>query len=186
MKKRKLLAVTLLSTILLNSAVPLVVADTSLRNNTSSTDQPTTADTDTDDESETAKKDKKSKETASQHDTQKDLSHHTITQPPLQMILSRPIRHHLKLLTNQIKTKTTPSNQTAVINPPHLPKTSRLKKSHKTKMADLPHHLISKKIRHLIKHQKNQLIKPLKKDQKNQLKKPQSQIVTLQNPSNLL
>ncbi|AAT87858.1 immunogenic secreted protein [Streptococcus pyogenes JRS4] len=72
MKKRKLLAVTLLSTILLNSAAPLVVADTSLRNNTSSTDQPTTADTDTDDESETAKKDKKSKETASQHDTQKD------------------------------------------------------------------------------------------------------------------
>ncbi|HEP1358030.1 TPA: hypothetical protein VB399_001621, partial [Streptococcus pyogenes] len=56
MKKRKLLAVTLLSTILLNSAVPLVVADTSLRNSTSSTDQPTTADTDTDDESETAKK----------------------------------------------------------------------------------------------------------------------------------
>ncbi|HER9749644.1 TPA: hypothetical protein VM641_001593 [Streptococcus pyogenes] len=55
MKKRKLLAVTLLSTILLNSAVPLVVADTSLRNNPSSTDQPTTADTDTDDESETAK-----------------------------------------------------------------------------------------------------------------------------------
>ncbi|HER6178662.1 immunogenic secreted protein [Streptococcus pyogenes] len=72
MKKRKLLAVTLLSTILLNSAVPLVVADTSLRNSTSSTDQPTTADTDTDDESETPKKDKKSKETASQHDTQKD------------------------------------------------------------------------------------------------------------------
>lgn len=56
MKKRKLLAVTLLSTILLNSAVPLVVADTSLRNNTLSTDQPTTADTATDDESETAKK----------------------------------------------------------------------------------------------------------------------------------
>ncbi|HER2924238.1 TPA: CHAP domain-containing protein, partial [Streptococcus pyogenes] len=72
MKKRKLLAVTLLSTILLNSAVPLVFADTSLRNSTSSTDQPTTADTDTDDESETPKKDKKSKETASQHDTQKD------------------------------------------------------------------------------------------------------------------
>lgn len=65
MKKRKLLAVTLLSTILLNSAVPLVVADTSLRNSTSSTDQPTTADTDTDDESETPKKDKKSKETDS-------------------------------------------------------------------------------------------------------------------------
>ncbi|HGK8115894.1 immunogenic secreted protein [Streptococcus pyogenes] len=83
MKKRKLLAVTLLSTILLNSAVPLVVADTSLRNNTSSTDQPTTADTDTDDESETAKKDKKSKETASQHDTQKDhKSSHTHPTPP--------------------------------------------------------------------------------------------------------
>lgn len=83
MKKRKLLAVTLLSTILLNSAVPLVVADTSLRNSTSSTDQPTTADTDTDDESETAKKDKKSKETASQHDTQKDhKSSHTHPTPP--------------------------------------------------------------------------------------------------------
>ncbi|HFH9684177.1 immunogenic secreted protein [Streptococcus pyogenes] len=83
MKKRKLLAVTLLSTILLNSAVPLVVADTSLRNNTSSTDQPTTADTDTDDESETPKKDKKSKETASQHDTQKDhKSSHTHPTPP--------------------------------------------------------------------------------------------------------
>lgn len=80
MKKRKLLAVTLLSTILLNSAVPLVVADTSLRNNTSSTDQPTTADTDTDDESETAKR-QKSKETASQYDTQKTVSHHTITYP---------------------------------------------------------------------------------------------------------
>lgn len=62
MKKRKLLAVTLLSTILLNSAVPLVVADTSLRNNTSSTDQPTTADTATDDESETAKKTKPRKQ----------------------------------------------------------------------------------------------------------------------------
>lgn len=83
MKKRKLLAVTLLSTILLNSAVPLVVADTSLRNSTSSTDQPTTADTDTDDESETPKKDKKSKETASQHDTQKDhKSSHTHPTPP--------------------------------------------------------------------------------------------------------
>ncbi|HEP1432077.1 TPA: CHAP domain-containing protein [Streptococcus pyogenes] len=83
MKKRKLLAVTLLSTILLNSAVPLVVADTSLRNNTSSTDQPTTADTDMDDESETAKKDKKSKETASQHDTQKDHKpSHTHPTPP--------------------------------------------------------------------------------------------------------
>ncbi|HHK1020431.1 TPA: CHAP domain-containing protein [Streptococcus pyogenes] len=83
MKKRKLLAVTLLSTILLNSAVPLVVADTSLRNSTSSTDQPTTADTDTDDESETAKKDKKSKETASQHDTQKDHKpSHTHPTPP--------------------------------------------------------------------------------------------------------
>lgn len=70
MKKRKLLAVTLLSTILLNSAVPLVVADTSLRNNTSSTDQPTTADTDMDDERKQQKD--KSKETASQHDTQKD------------------------------------------------------------------------------------------------------------------
>ncbi|HEP1546133.1 immunogenic secreted protein [Streptococcus pyogenes] len=83
MKKRKLLAVTLLSTILLNSAVPLVVADTSLRNSTSSTDQPTTADTDTDDESETPKKDKKSKETASQHDTQKDHkpSHNHPTPP---------------------------------------------------------------------------------------------------------
>lgn len=186
MKKRKLLAVTLLSTILLNSAVPLVVADTSLRNNTSSTDQPTTADTDTDDESETAKKTKKARKQRRSTTPKKTISHHTLTQPLLQMILSRPIRHHLKLLTNQIKTKTTPSNQTAVINPPHLPKTSRLKKSHKTKMADLPHHLISKKIRHLIKHQKNQLIKPLKKDQKKQLKKPQSQIVTLQNPSNLL
>ncbi|HEP6064352.1 TPA: CHAP domain-containing protein [Streptococcus pyogenes] len=83
MKKRKLLAVTLLSTILLNSAVPLVVADTSLRNSTSSTDQPTTADTDTDDESETPKKDKKSKETASQHDTQKDHKpSHTHPTPP--------------------------------------------------------------------------------------------------------
>ncbi|HEP7390468.1 TPA: CHAP domain-containing protein [Streptococcus pyogenes] len=83
MKKRKLLAVTLLSTILLNSAVPLVVADTSLRNNTSSTDQPTTADNDTDDESETPQKDKKSKETASQHDTQKDhKSSHTHPTPP--------------------------------------------------------------------------------------------------------
>ncbi|HEP1515415.1 immunogenic secreted protein [Streptococcus pyogenes] len=83
MKKRKLLAVTLLSTILLNSAVPLVVADTSLRNSTSSTDQPTTADTDMDDESETAKKDKKSKETASQHDTQKDHKpSHTHPTPP--------------------------------------------------------------------------------------------------------
>lgn len=174
MKKRKLLAVTLLSTILLNSAVPLVVADTSLRNNTSSTDQPTTADTDTDDESETAKKDKKARKQRHSTTPKKTISHHTITYPSLQMILSRPIRHHLKLLTNQIKTKTTPINQTAVINPPHLSKTSRLKKSHKTKMADLPHHLISKKIRHLIKHQKNQL------------KKPQSQIVTLQNPSNLL
>lgn len=174
MKKRKLLAVTLLSTILLNSAVPLVVADTSLRNNTSSTDQPTTADTDTDDESETAKKDKKARKQRHSTTPKKTISHHTITYPPLQMILSRPIRHHLKLLTNQIKTKTTPINQTAVINPPHLPKTSRLKKSHKTKIADLPHHLISKKIRHLIKHQKNQLKKPLKKDQKNQLKNPRA------------
>lgn len=83
MKKRKLLAVTLLSTILLNSAVPLVVADTSLRNNTLSTDQPTTADTATDDESETAKKDKKTKETASQYDTQKDHKPSHDHLPPL-------------------------------------------------------------------------------------------------------
>lgn len=67
MKKRKLLAVTLLSTILLNSAVPLVVADTSLRNSTSSTDQPTTADTDTDDESETPKDKSKGNSVAARH-----------------------------------------------------------------------------------------------------------------------
>lgn len=83
MKKRKLLAVTLLSTILLNSAVPLVVADTSLRNNTSSTDQPTTADTDMDDESETAKKrQKKARKQRRSTTPKKTISHHTLTQPP--------------------------------------------------------------------------------------------------------
>lgn len=81
MKKRKLLAVTLLSTILLNSAVPLVVADTSLRNSTSSTDQPTTADTDTDDESETPK-DKKARKQRRSTTPKKTISHHTLTQPP--------------------------------------------------------------------------------------------------------
>ncbi|HEP1464564.1 CHAP domain-containing protein [Streptococcus pyogenes] len=96
MKKRKLLAVTLLSTILLNSAVPLVVADTSLRNNTSSTDQPTTADTDMDDESETAKKDKKSKETASQHDSQKD---------------HKPSHNHPTLPSNDTKQTDQPSSE---------------------------------------------------------------------------
>lgn len=137
MKKRKLLAVTLLSTILLNSAVPLVVADTSLRNNTSSTDQPTTADTDTDDESETAKRQKKQGNSVTvRHPKDRKPSHDHL--PPLQMILSRPIRHHLKLLTNQIKTKTTPINQTAVINPPHLPKTSRLKRVTKQRWPTYP------------------------------------------------
>ena len=81
MKKRKLLAVTLLSTILLNSAVPLVVADTSFSVIThhpliSLLQQILIRMT------RVKQQKNKSKETASQHDTQKDhKSSHTHPTP---------------------------------------------------------------------------------------------------------